>query len=219
MFENFRKTYLKVYELDPAQFLSAPGLAWQACLKNTNVKLELLTDPDMLLMVEKRIRGGICHAIHRYAKANNKYMKNYDENNDSSFLEYLDANNFYGWAMSEPQPVNGFEWLQDLSRIDEDFIKNYDKDSGKGCILEVNVKYPKNLHDLHSDLLFLPERMKIDKCNRLVCNLYDKKNYVVHIRSLKQALNHGLILKKVHRVIQFNQEAWLKPYIDMNTEL
>ena len=109
MFENFRKTCLKVYELDPAQFLSAPGLAWQACLKKTVVKLELLIDPDILLMVEKGIRGGICHAIPRYAKANNKYMKNYDENNDSSFLEYLDANNLYGWAMSEPQTVNGFE--------------------------------------------------------------------------------------------------------------
>ena len=101
----------------------------------------------------------------------------------------------------------------------EEFIKNYDEDSDKGYILEVDVKYPKNLHGLHRDLPFLPKKMKIGKCKKLVCNLYDKKNYVVHIRSLKQALNHGLILKKVHRVIQFNQEAWLKPYIDMNTEL
>ena len=126
-------------------------------------------------MVEKGIRGGICHAIHRYAKANNKYMKNYDENEESSFLEYLDANNIYGWAMSEPLPVNGFDWMEDLSKIDEDFIKNYDKDSDKGYIIEVDVKYPKNLRDLHSDLQFLPERMKIDKSNKLVCNLYDKK--------------------------------------------
>ena len=137
-------------------------------------------------------------------------MINYDENNDSSFLEYLDVNNLYGWAMSEPQPVKGFEWLEDLSKIDEDFIKNYNKDSNKGYILEVDVEYPKNLHDLHNDLSFLPERMKIDKCNKLVRNLYDKKKYVVHIRPLKQALNHGLILKKVHRVIQFNQDAWVK---------
>ena len=107
-----------------------------------------------------------------------------------------------------------------MSKIHEDFIKSYDEDSDKGYVLEVDVKYPKNLHDLHSDLPFLPERMKIDKCNKLVCNLYDKKSYAVHIRSLKQALNHGLILlKKVHRVIQFNYEAWLKPYIDMTTEL
>ena len=106
-----------------------------------------------------------------------------------------------------------------VSKFNEEFIKNFDEDSDKGYILEVDVEYPKNLHDLHSDLPFLSERMKIDKCSKLVCNLHDKKRYVVHIRSLKQALNHRLILKKVHRVIQFNQEAWLKEYIDMNTEL
>ena len=98
-------------------------------------------------------------------------------------------------------------------------LRNYDEDSDKGYILEVDVEYLKNLNDLHSDLPFLPERMKISKCSKLVCNLYDKDNYVVHIRPLKQALDHGLVLKKVHRVIQFNQEAWLKEYIDMNTEL
>ena len=219
VFENFRNMCIKVYELDPAHFISAPGLAWKACFKKTDVELELLIDPDMLLMAENGTRGGICHAIHRYAKANNKYMKNYDENEESSFLEYLDANNLYGWAMSEPLPVNGFDWMKDLPKRDEHFIKNYDEDSDKGYVLDADVKYPKNLHDLHSDLPFLPKRMKIDKCNMLVCNLYDKKSYVVHIRSLKQALNYGLILKKVHRVMQFNQEAWLKPYIDMNTEL
>ena len=106
-----------------------------------------------------------------------------------------------------------------MSKFTEEFIKNYDEDSDKGYILEVDVKYPKKLHDLHSDLPFSREIMKIDKCKKLVCNLNNKKDYVVHIRSLKQALNHILVLKKVHRVIQFNQEAWLKPYIDMNTEL
>ena len=145
-------------------------------------------------------------------------MKDYNKDEEESFLEYLDANNLYGGAMSEPLPVDGFDWVEDLSKIDEDFIKNYDKNIDKGYILEVDVEYPKNLH-LHSDLPFLPERMKIDKCSKLVCNLYGKKDYVVHIRSLKQALNHGLILKKVHRVMQFNQKAWLKAYIDMNTEL
>ena len=174
-FENFRNMCIKVYELEPAHFLSAPGLAWQAYLKKTGVELELLTDHDMLLMVEKGIRGGICHAIHRYAKSNNKYMKNYDENEESSFFEYLDANNLYGWAMSEPLPVNGFDWMEDTPKIDEDFIKNYDEDSDKGYILDVDIEYPKNLHDLHSDLPFLPKRMKIDKCNKSVCNLYDEK--------------------------------------------
>ena len=106
-----------------------------------------------------------------------------------------------------------------MSKFNEEFIKNYDEDSDKGYILGVDVKYPKKLHGLHEDLPFLPERMKIGKCKKLACNLYDKKYYVVHVRSLKQALNHGLIFKKVQRVIQFYQKAWLKPYIDMNTEL
>ena len=96
VFENFRNKCIEIYELDPAHFLSAPGLVWQACLKKTGVKLELLTENNMLLMFEKGIRGGICHAIHRYPEENNKYMKNYDKNKESSFLEYLDANNLYG---------------------------------------------------------------------------------------------------------------------------
>ena len=187
--------------------------------KKTNVKLELLTDYEMLLLVEEGIRGGICHAIHRYAKASHKYMKNYDKNKESSYIQYLGTNNLYGWAMSQKLPANGFKWINDVTEIDEKFIKNYYEHSDKGYILEVDVKYPRKLHDLHSDLPFLPKRMKIDKCKKLVCNLRNKKKYVVHKRPLKQALNHGLKLKKVHRIIEFNQEAWLKPYIDMNTEL
>ena len=219
VFENFRNKCLEVCELDPAHFLSLPGLAWQACLKKMNVILELLTDYNMLLMVEEGIRGGICHSIHRYAKANNKYMENYDENKESSYIQYLDANNLYGWAMSQKLPKNNFKWVENTSRINEEFIKNYNENSNKGYILEVDVKYPKKLHDLHSDLPFLPRRMKIDKCKKLICNLQNKKKYVVHIKSLKQALNHGLKLKKIHRIIEFNQKAWLKPYIDMNTGL
>ena len=219
VFENFRNTCLKVYDLDPAHFLSLPGLAWQACLKKMSIELELLTDYDMLLMVEEGIRGGICHSIHRHAKANNKYMKNYDEIKELSYIQYLDANNFYGWAMSQKLPVNDFKWIEDTSKISEEFIKNYDENNDKGYILEVDVKYPKKLHDIHSDLLFLPKRMKIDKCKNFIINLLNKKKYVVHIKSLKQALNHGLKLKKVHRIIEFNQKAWLKLYIDMNTEL
>ena len=219
VFENFRNTRLKVYELDPAHFLSLPGLAWQACLKKTNVELELLTDYDMLLMVEEGIRGGICHSIHRHAKANNKYMKNYDESKESSYTQYLDANHLYDWAMSQKLLVNDFKWIEHTSKINEEFTKNYDENNDKGYILEVDIKYPKRLHKLHSDLPFLPKRMKIDKCKKLVCNLLNKKKYVVHINSLKQALNHALKLKKIHRVIEFNQKAWLKPYIDMNTEL
>ena len=117
VFENFRNTCIKVYKLDPAHFLSAPGLAWQACLKKTKVELELLIDVDMLLMVEKGIIGGICHAIQRYAKANNKYMKNYDEDEESSYIQDLDANNLYGWAMSQKLPVNGFKWIKKVSKF------------------------------------------------------------------------------------------------------
>ena len=218
VFENFRGMCIKEYELDPGHFLSLPGLAWQACLRKTNIELELLTNYDMLLMVEEGIRGGICHSIHRYAKANNKYMKNYNKDEESSYIQYLDANNLYGWAMSKKLPVNGFKWIHN-NELNEEFIKNYNENNNKGYILEVDVRYQERLHELHSDLPFLPERMEINKCNKLVCNLYDKKKYVVHINSLKQALNHGLKLKKIHRIIEFDQEAWLKPYIDMNTEL
>ena len=137
-------------------------------------------------MIEEGIRGGICHAVHRYAKANNEYMKNYDKSKESSYIQYLDANNLYSAAMSEKLPISGFKWVNNISRINEKFVKNYDqKNSDKGYILEVDVDYPSKFHKLHSDMLFLPERMKIDKTQKLVCNLCDKKKYVVHIRILK----------------------------------
>ena len=121
----------------------------------------------MLIMYEEETRGGMCHATYRYAKANNKYMKNYDINIESSLLEYDDAKNLYGWTMSQKLPVGNFEWMEkdDISKFDEKFIKNYDENSDKGYILEVDVEYPKNLHKLHSDLTFLPERTKINKCS------------------------------------------------------
>ena len=218
VFENFRNMCINVYELDSAHFLSLPGLAWQACLKKTNIELELSTNYGMLLMVVEGIRGRICHSIQQYAKANNKYMKDYDNNEESSYIQYLDANNLYGWVMSKKLPTKGFKWI-DNNEINEDFIKNYNENDTKSYIFEVDVKNPKRLHELHNDLTFLSERMEVNKCKRLVCNLFNKKKYVAHINTLKRALNHGLKLKKIHRVIEFNQEAWLKPYIDMNTEL
>ena len=175
----------------------------------------------MLLMIEKEIRGGISQATYRYAKSNNKYMKNYDKNIKSSYLKYLDANNLYGWTMSQKLPVKGFKWVKQkkLSKFNEDFIKKYDEDSNTGYFLEVDIDYPKELFNFHKDLPFLPERKKVEKVEKLICSIEDKEKYVIHIRALKQALNHGLKLKKVHRVIRFNQKAWLKPYIDMNTKL
>ena len=169
VFENFRDMCIKEYELDPAHFVSLPGLAWQACLKKSNIDLELLPEYDMLLMVEKGIRRGICHSIHRYAKANNKYMQNYNNNEKSSYIQYLDTNNLYGWVMPKKLPVNGFKWLdtsETSNKINEDFTKNYDENNDKGYILEADIKYPKRLHELHSDLPFSSERMELNKCKK-----------------------------------------------------
>ena len=134
-------------------------------------------------------------------------MKDYDENKESSFLIYTDYNNLYGKAMSEKLPVDGFEWVEVLSTIDEDFVKKYDEDSDVGYFIKADIEYPKELHILHIDLPFLPEKMEVNKCKKLICNLYDKKDYVAHIRSIKQALNHGLKIKNIHKVIKFNQRA------------
>ena len=183
------------------------------------MNLELLTYVDMLLMIEARIRGGMCQSTHRYAKANNKYMKNYDKSIESSYLIYLDASNLYAWAMSKKLPVNGFKWENNLSKFNENFIKNYNENSDMGYFLEVDIEYSKQIWSSRKALPFLPEGRKLEKVKKLVCSIEDKEKYVIHIRALKQALNHGLILKDVHRVIKFNQEAWLKPYSDMNTKL
>ena len=158
VFENFKNKCIEIYELDPIHFLSAPGLGWQLCLKKTKVELELLTDIDMLLMVEKGTRGGICQAIHRHAKANNKYMKNYNKDVISSYLMYLDASNLYEWAMSQKLPVNGFKSVEKLSRFNEIFIKNYNENSDTGYFLEVDTDYSEQLFNLYKDLPFLSER-------------------------------------------------------------
>ena len=170
-------------------------------------------------MIESGIRGSICQSIHRHVEANDRYMKNYNKNVPASYLEYLDANNLYGWAMCKKLPVDNFRWTEDLDMYTQNFIKNYDENSDYGSILEVDIEYPKTLWDLHKDLPFLAERAKLRNVEKLITSEDDKENYVVHISALKKALNHGLILKKVHRVIEFRQEAWMKPYIDMNTKL
>ena len=131
----------------------------------------------------------------------------------------LDINNLYGQTMSQKLPVDSFQLKKNASKFNKKFIRNYDEDRDKRYIFELDVKYPKRLHNFHSILLFLPKRMKIKKFNKVVCNWFDKKNYAVHMRALKQALNHSLALKRVHRVIKFNQKAWLIPNIDVNNKL
>ena len=138
----------------------------------------------MLLMVGKGTRGAMCHSIYRQEKANNKYIKGYDKNKESPYLQYWDVNNLYGWAMSQKLPVNNFEWIKDTSQFNEDFIKNYNEESDEGYFLEVDVQYLEKLHELHNDLPFLPERMKIEKVEKLVANLHDKIEYVIHKKEI-----------------------------------
>ena len=167
------------------KFFSDPGLAWQAALKKTEVKLELLTNIDMLSVVQKGIRGVMYHTIHQYAKANNKYMNYYDKNKELWYLKYWDVNNLYGCAVSKKLPVNKFEWIEDTFHFNEDFILNYNEESNEGYFLQVDVQYPEKLHELHNELPFLPERLKIEKAEKLVISLYDETEHVIQIKKFK----------------------------------
>ena len=139
---------------------------------------------------------------------------------ESSYLTYLDANNLYGWAMSQKLLVNGFMWYNEfLSDFNEDFVKTCDENSDEGYFLEIDVEYPKQLFSSHKELPFLPKRRTLEKVEKLVCSIEDKEKYVIRIRALKQALNHRLILKEVHKLIKLSREAWLKSYIDENATL
>ena len=208
--ENFRDVCLDNYHLDPAFYYTAPGLAWDACLKITKVRLELLTDYEMLMMVEKGIRGGVSMISTRYGKANNPYMKDYDPDQPTKYISYLDANNLYGWAMCKPLPTKGFKWME------KEELKNW---KSMPCILEVDLTYPEKLHDLHNDYPLAPERLTVNKVEKLIPNLNDKTKYVIHHETLKLYLSLGLKLTKIHRGIKFEESAWLKPYIDLNTNL
>ena len=194
MYEAFRETCLEHYKLDPVHFYTSPGLAWKACLKHTGIRLGHLTDPNMLLMFEHGIRGGITQVVHKYAAAKNPYMGDkFDPNEDTTYLQYLDANNLYGMAMSQPLPNGGFRCID----VNPDEIFELATRTDKGYILEVDVSYPKELHSLQNDLPFMCERMEINRAEKLVPNLTDKKGYVIHIRALNQALKHGLILDRI----------------------
>ena len=221
VFENFRDLCLKIYGLDPVYYYTAPGLAWDACLKMTNINLELLSDPNMLLMFEKGIRGGISIISNRYGEANNKYMgKKFNKNKLSKYLMYLDANNLYGRAMSEKLPIHSFKWLSsgEMEKLfNNQVVQIWEKTP---CILEVDLEYPENLHDLHNDYPFCPERVECkNRVEKLIPNLRDKTKYVIHYKNLIQCLKAGLKLKKIHRGIKFIESEWIKPYIEMNTNL
>ena len=237
VFENFRKTCIEYCKLDPCHYFTSPGLSWDAMLKMTDIKLELMTDIDMFQFIEKGMRGGISYIANRYGKANNKYMTDYDKNKPSKYIMYLDANNLYGWAMSQYLPTGGFKWLKQ-NKIDNLDLKKYDKENKKGIILEVDLEYPEKLHDLHNDYPLAPEKVKVtdnmlsnyckkiaDKYNistglvyKLIPTLSKKEKYVLHYRNLQLYINLGLKVSKVHRVLEFNQSPWLKQYIDYNTD-
>ena len=220
VFENFRDICLKNYGLDPVYYYTAPGLAWDAMLKMTKINLELLSDIDKLLMIEKGIRGGISIISNRYGKANNKYIKDYNKKEASKYLMYVDANNLYGCAMSQKLPVHSFKWMTDKeieNIFNNQIVQVWERTP---CILEVDLEYPEELHDLHNDYPLCPERVECNKgVKKLIPNLRHKNNYVVHYKTLMQYLNLGMELKKIHRGIKFIECDFLKPYIDMNTNL
>ena len=219
VFENFRDICLKIYGLDPVYYFTAPGLAWDACLKITGIELELLSDPNMLLMFEKGIRGGISIISNRYGEANNKYMqKGFNKNKPSKYLMYLDANNLYGCGMSMKLPTHGFKWL--TGREMEKIYENRHNLNKMSCILEVDLEYPVNLHNLHNDYPLCPEKVKCKNgVEKLIPNLRNKKKYVLHYKNLIQCLDMGLKVTCIHRGIKFVESEWMKPYIEKNTNL
>ena len=200
VFENFRGVCMENCHIDPAWYYTAPGLAWEAALKITEVELELLSDTDMLLMIEKGIRGGISMISNRHGKANNSYMEDeYDDKRATKYITYLDANNLYGWAMCKPLPTHDFKWM------DDDELTSWKK---QACILEVDLEYPKQLHDRHNDYPLAPERLVLGKVEKLVPNLNDKIKYVIHYENLKLYESIGLKITKIHRGIKFEESPW-----------
>lgn len=236
VFETFRDTSMNYYKLDPVHYITAPGMAWDALLKKTKVQLELLTDIDMHLFVEKGLRGGISMVSKRLATSNNPLCPGYNSEQVRKWIGYLDANNLYGWAMNEPLPTGGHRWVDDIPI--EKVLTTADN-APKGYLLEVDLEYPEHLHDLHNDYPLAPETMKVpeswlsdyqrtlleklgtkyNECNKLVPNLCDKERYVVHYRTLKLYCQLGMRVTKIHRALIFNQEPWMAPYIKLNTDL
>ncbi|KYQ58873.1 hypothetical protein ALC60_02117, partial [Trachymyrmex zeteki] len=217
IFENFRDKCIESYGLDPAYYYTLPGFTWDAMLKHTRVNFELLTDIDMVMFIERGIRGGLSQCSSRYARSNNKYMQSYDPSKPSTYLMYFDVNNLYGWAMCQPLPYAKFRWVENISDFDVSAIA---QDSLTGYVLEVDLEYPERLHDEHVDLPFCPTRDKPPgkRQDKLLATVYDKKRYVIHYRNLQQCMRHGLHVTKIHRVLQFAQSPWIREYKELNTK-
>ncbi|XP_052855203.1 uncharacterized protein LOC128263964 [Drosophila gunungcola] len=219
VFENFRKICQQIYKLDPVNYVTAPSISWDAMLKFTNVQLELISDGDMYNFLKRAVRGGLTQCTQRISIANNKYLKSFDPIKPINFLSYIDANNLYGWAMSQPLPLSGFKFL-DKEEVESFDYKNISVDGNIGYMLEVDLEYPSDRHDLHNYLPFCPEN-KVPpggKQGKLIADLTDKSEYIIHLKQLQLCLEQGLIVKKIHRVLSFTQSCWLKPYIDLNTD-
>jgi hypothetical protein len=237
VFKNFRKTCQVHYGFDPAHYYTSTGLSWDALLKKPGVELELLTDYDMFLFIEKGLRGGVSMVSQKYAKANNLHFEVYISKKPTTHLMYYDANNLCGWGMSQPLATGGFEWVK--ISMEEEIVRHPD-DAEKGYIFEVDLEYPKELHDSHSAYPLAPERMKVKdewiseyqqnllreiggggslETVKMVPNVRIKERYIVHYRNLKLYLSLGMWLKKIHRALKFDQRPWMEPYIRHNTEL
>ena len=236
-FEKFISFSLKFYNLHPCHYFSAPGLSWDGMLKMTKVELEQISNVNIHLFIEKSMRDGINYINKRFSKANNKYCPDYDRTKPEKFITYLDMNNLYGQAMSEYLPYEGFKCVK-INNETINKVLNKSDDSSHGYFLEVDLEVPEELHDYHKDYPMAPEKIKIEDdmlspycseikrkydtktggINKSVPNLMPKHNYGVHYKSLQYYLSQGLILKKVHRILEFKQSAWMKPYIDFNTQ-
>jgi hypothetical protein len=240
VFESFRRATINTFGLDPAYYVSAPQLSWDCMLKMTQCELELLSDPAMFKIINDNLRGGVSVIMKRHAVANNKYMgEQYDPDKPSSYIFYLDANNLYGWAMSEPLPCGEFVWMTPEECEEVDWRTLDDGDSDYGYFVECDFHYPDSLHDEHNDYPFAPERLVVEErllseqqlgireqytishnsYAKLIPNFFDKTKQLVHYRNLRFYLENGLQLTKVHRAIRFKQSRWLQPYVQTNTEL
>ena len=237
VFNGFRDLVYDEYKLDPAHYVTIPSLSWSAGLKVTKVKLQLINDIDQANFVDRCLIGGYAAVVEHYAKANNKYLEDYDSEKPSSYILSTDCTNQYGAAMKQYLPTGGFKWVENISRFSEDYIKTLQPDQAIGYFIEADLEYPDYLHDAHNSFPLGPEKAKIrkdmlseyqqDLAEKLglkpggtkVClTLNDKQKYVCHYMQLKQMLEMGMKLKKVHNVLQFNQSSWLADYINMNTD-